>query len=127
MNVQSLEPFLLIAAPFALAFLLEAVVLYLFGIKRLWGAIGSSLLVNLLALAVLYGAGYLMGQLGYVFNGLRLPLQVWLALWWVSVLTDGLLLQAISPGVRSQRIYGSSLVMNTVSCLFLYFFIANTH
>lgn len=127
MNIQSIYPFLLIIAPFAIAFLLEAFVLYFLKIKRFWPSVGVSAAINLLALAVLYGASLLMGKLGYEFNGLQLPLQVMVALWWVSVIVDALLLRRFSKTLPLQRIYLSSILMNTVSYLFLYFFIANSH
>ena len=127
MNIQSIYPFLLIVAPFAIAFLLEAFVIYFSKIKRFWAGLGVSVVVNLLALVVLYGASLLMGKLGYEFNGLQLPLQVMLALWWVSVIVDALLLRSFSKTIPLQKIYVSSIVMNTISFLFLYFFIANSH
>lgn len=127
MNADSIFPFLLIVAPFVFAFLLEAAVFYFFKIKRFWAGIGVTIAVNLLSLAVLYGSSLLLNQLGYEFNGLRLPLQVILALWWLSVVTDGLLLQLFSPKAEKRRVYTASLVMNTLSYLFLYFFITNSH
>ena len=127
MNVESIYPFLLIVAPFAIAFFMEALVIYFFRIKVFWAAIGSSLVVNLVSLAVLYGSSLLLGKLGYEFNGLLLPLQVILFLWWLSVITDGILLQLFSSKTNKKTVYTASIVMNTVTYLFLYFFITNTH
>lgn len=127
MNADSMLPFLLIVTPFAIAFLLEAAVLYFLRIKRFWPAVGISVAVNLLSLAVLYGSSLLLNKLGYEFNGLRLPLQVILACWWLSIIADGLLLQLFSPKAEKRMVYTASLVMNTVSYLFLYFFITNSH
>jgi hypothetical protein len=127
MNADSILPFLLIVAPFAFAFLLEAAVLYFFKFKHFWAGVGTAIAVNLLSLAVLYGSSLLLNKLGYEFNGLRLPLQVILALWWLSVVADGLLLQLFSPKAEKRIVYTASLVMNTLSYLFLYFFITNSH
>lgn len=127
MNVQSITPVLLVIAPFALAFLLEAVVIWRFKIKPFWKSVGLSVFINLLTLCVLFGAGFLIGQLGYRFNGLRVPLQVFLLFWWLSVLVDGLLLQGLARQITTKRIYVSSLVMNAVSYLFLYLFVAYSH
>jgi hypothetical protein len=128
MNIQSLVPFLLILLKsLGIAFLLEALVIYFLKIKRFWPAVGVSVVVNLLALVVLYGAILLMEKLGYEFNGLQLPLQVLLALWWVSVIVDGLLLSAFSPKLPKKTIFLSSIVMNAISYLFLSFFIINNH
>lgn len=127
MNVQSIIPFLLIIAPFALAFLLEALVIYFFKVKRFWGSLGLSILINLFTIGVLYGASLLLTQLGYTMSGFRFPVQVVLTLWWVSVVVDGLLLQVFSQKARSRTVYLSSIVMNTVSYLFLYLFLSNSH
>jgi hypothetical protein len=78
-------------------------------------------------LAVLYGSSLLMGKLGYEFNGLRLPLQVILMLWWLSVIADGLLLQLFNAKTDKRTVFTASLVMNSISYLFLYFFITNSH
>lgn len=127
MNADSILPFLLIVAPFAIAFLLEAAVLYFLRIKRIWPAVGTAIAINLLSLAVLYGSSLLLNKLGYEFTGLRLPLQVILALWWLSVVADGLLLQLFAPKAEKQAVYTASLVMNSLSYLFLYYFITNSH
>lgn len=125
MDVQSIFPFLLIIAPFAAAFFLEAVVIYFFRIKRFWASAGISILVNLVSFAVLYGASLLLGKLGYELNGLRLPLQAFLALWWISVVADGFLLQLFSTGAEKKTTWLCSIVMNSLSYLLFYFFIAN--
>lgn len=127
MNVESIVPFILIITPFAIAFLLEALVIYFFKLKSFWAAVGVAYLMNLLSLAVLYGCSLLLGKLGYEFNGLRLPVQVMLALWWVSVIADALLLQLFAKKAEKSRVYFSSLVMNVFSYLFLYVFIVNSH
>jgi len=127
MNVQSVTPFLLIIAPFVIAFLLEALVIFFFKLKRLWPALGISILINLVALAVLYGASLAIGQLGYHLNGLRLPYPVFFTFWWLSVIVDGLLLQVFSRRSDARKIYLASIVMNTLSFVFLYLFISNTH
>lgn len=126
MNADSFLPFLLLVAPFAIASLLEAIVIYFFKLRLFWPSIGFSLLVNILSLCVLYASSLLMTKLGYEFNGLRLPLQVLLALWWVSVMTDGLLLQLFLKSDR-KKIYTASIAMNSLSFLFLYFFVMNSH
>jgi len=127
MNVQSVTPFLLVIAPFVIAFLLEALVIYFFKIKRFWAALGVAILVNLIALAVLYGASLLISELGYHLNGLRLAFPVFFTFWWISVIVDGLLLQAFSRRSDARRIYLASILMNTLSFVFLYLFISNTH
>lgn len=127
MNVQSVTPFLLIVAPFLVAFLLEAFVIFFFKLRTFWAALVAAFAVNLVTLAVLYGAGLLIGLLGYSLNGLRLPFQVFFLFWWISVVFDGLLLQAFTKRPNTHLIYVASIVMNTVSYLFLYLFISNTH
>jgi hypothetical protein len=127
MNAENILPFFLIVAPFAVAFLLEAIVIYFFTIRRFWPGVGVAFLINLLSLAVLYGSSLLMGKLGYEFNGLRLPLQVILMLWWLSVIADGLLLQLFNAKTDKRTVFTASLVMNSISYLFLYFFITNSH
>jgi hypothetical protein len=57
---------------------------------------------------------------------LRLPLQVVLALWWLSVISDAVLLQFISRTEKA-AVYRSSIVMNVISYFFLYFFIIGSH
>lgn len=123
MNVESILPFFLIAAPFAAAFFLEAMVIYFFKIKSFWPAMVVALAVNLLALAVLYGGSLLAGKLGYEFNGLQIPPQVLLFLWWLSVIADGALLQLLATGAKTKIIYTASIVMNMISYTLLYFFI----
>lgn len=128
MNIESLLPFLLILLrSLGIAFFLEALVIYFFKIKRFWPAVGLSFGLNFLGLVVIYVASWLIGKLGYEFNGLLLPLPVIFALWWISVITDALLLRAFAPQVLPKTVLLSSIVMNTVSYLFLYFFITYSH
>jgi hypothetical protein len=126
MNFDSFLPFILIVAPFAIAFFMEALVIYFFKLKKFWPAIGIAFFINLVSLAVLYAGSMLMTKLGYEFNGLRLPLQVVLALWWLSVISDAVLLQFISRTEKA-AVYRSSIVMNLISYFFLYFFIIGSH
>lgn len=127
MNTESVLPFLLIIAPFAIAFLLEAIVIYFFKLKSFGWSVVASVAVNLFSLVVLYGCSLLLGKLGYEFNGLRLPLQVILALWWLSIISDALLLQLFSPKTEKKVVFSASIVMNSLSYLFIYFFITNSH
>ena len=126
MQFENYYPFLLILAPFAIAYLLEALVIYFFRLKRFWPAIGVSVLINLLTLLILYGSSLLLGKLGYQLNGLLLPLQVVLLFWWLSILTDGYLLQLLTKKAKTERIYLCSILMNTLSWILLYFFILNS-
>lgn len=127
MNIESILPFLLIIGLFVFAFFAEGVVLYFFKVKHFWASIGTSFVVNILSLLVLYACASLVGKLGYELNGLRLPVQVTLFFWWVSVFADALLVQWFAPKTETHRIYLASVVMNSLSYLFLYFFIANSH
>ena len=127
MSTESIVPFLLIIAPFAIAFLIEALVIYFFKLTSFGRSVIVSFAINLFSLAVLYGFGLLMGKLGYEFNGLRLPLQVILTLWWLSVIVDALLLQFFSRKAEKRNLFMASIVMNSFSYLFLYFFITNSH
>ena len=127
MNAESILPFLLILLPFGIAFFIEALVIFFFRIKHFWGALGLSLLINLLVLVLLYAASLLLGILGYEFNGLLLPLQVILFFWWLSIVADGLLLQFFSKKTNKHRVFLASIVMNSLSYLFLFFFITNSH
>lgn len=127
MNTESVLPFLLIIAPFAIAFLLEAIVIYFFKLKSFGKSVLVSVGVNLFSLVVLYGCTLLLGKLGYEFNGLRLPLQVILTLWWLSIISDALLLQLFSPKTEKKIVFSASIVMNSLSYLFIYFFITNSH
>ncbi|HEV7331054.1 MAG TPA: hypothetical protein VGN63_08455 [Flavisolibacter sp.] len=127
MTVESIYPFLLILLPFAIAFFAEALVIYFFKIRRFWASLGISIIINVLTLLLLYGSSLLLGKLGYELNGLLLPLQVILFFWWLSVIVDGALLQMFSQKKEKSQIYVASIVMNTLSYLFLYFFITNSH
>ena len=124
--MESVYPFLLIVAPFAVAFLIEAVIIFLFGIKRFWIALGISLGLNLLSLTILYAGSRIIGNLGYTFDGMLVPLQVLLFFWWLSSVTDGFFLQLFSKETKKETIFLCSTLMNTLSWLFLYFFIITT-
>ena len=123
MHVESYFPFLLILAPFAFAFLAEAVVIYLFRLKALGAALGLGLLINLLSMAVLYGSVLVLGKLGYAVGGLQLPVQVVLFFWWLSILFDGLLLRLFTKNKTTEKIFLCAIAMNSFSWLFLYLFI----
>jgi hypothetical protein len=125
MRLESYYPFLLIIAPFVIATVMEALTIYFFKLKPFWAALAIAISINLLSLVVLYGGSLLAGKLGYSFNGLQLPPPVVSFFWWLSVLTDGLLLQLFSKKAAAKNIYLCSTVMNTLSWLFLYFFITN--
>ena len=127
MTIDSILPFLLIVAPFAIAFFVEALVIYFSRIKRFWPALGLSVVINLVTMAVLYGSSLLLAKLGYEFNGLQLPVQVVLFLWWLSVLADGLLLSLFASNAPRKNVYLASIAMNTISYAFLFFFITNSH
>lgn len=126
MRFESYYPFLLIIAPFAIAYLVEGFVIYFFRLKRFWSALGIAILINLLSLTVLYGSGFLLGKLGYALNGLQLPLQVVLFFWWLSSITDGLLLKIFAKRTEAKSIYLCSIIMNSISWFFLYLFIINS-
>jgi hypothetical protein len=126
MRLENYYPFLLIIAPFAIAYLIEAIVIYFFRLKHFWAAIGLAVLINFLSLIILYGSSLLVGKLGYQISGLLLPVQVVLLFWWLSVITDGFLLQLFTKRAESNRIFVCSIVMNTLSWIFLYFFILNS-
>ena len=127
MTLESTLPFLLILLPFAIAFFVEGLVIYFFKMKRFWSSIGTATIINLLTLLLHYGSSIMLGKLGYEFNGLLLPLQVIFFFWWLSVIVDGALLQLFFLKEEKKRLYVASLVMNTISFLFLYFFITNSH
>ena len=127
MTVESIYPFLLILLPIALAFFAEALVIYFFKIRGFWTSLALSIIINVITLLLLYVSSLLLGKLGYEFNGLLLPPQVMLFFWWLSVIVDGALLQVFSPKKEKRRVYVASIVMNTLSYLFLYFFITNSH
>lgn len=126
MNFESLVPFLLFVAPFVVAFFLEALILCFFKLQTFWIGVGLSFLVNVLSLGMLSFGVRLLSSLGYAFDGMLFPVQAILALWWLSVVVDGLLLQLFIKK-KKEAVYVASLVMNTVSYGFLYFMIANTH
>lgn len=123
MQVESYYPFLLVLAPFAFAFLAEALVIYLFRLKPLGAALRIGLLINLLSLLVIFGGVVLLKAMGYTIGGLQLPLQVILFFWWLSTSTDGFLLRLFTKDLPAEKSFLCSIVMNSVSWLFLYLFI----
>ncbi|HEX8314711.1 MAG TPA: hypothetical protein VF609_06960 [Flavisolibacter sp.] len=131
MDFESIIPFLLILAPFAIAFFMEALVLYFFKVKGFGLSILTSVLINLVALAVVYFLGApLLGKLGYEigqFNGLNLQPQVVAFICWLSIIIDGLLLQLLFRRQERKRLYSASIVMNILSYLFFHFFIVYSH
>ncbi|RYF81830.1 MAG: hypothetical protein EON98_11895 [Chitinophagaceae bacterium] len=128
MNVESFLPFLLILAPFAIAFFIEALVLYFFKLKKFWGSVGVSVLINLVSVALVYFIGsFILSKVGYEFNGLQLQLPVVAFICWVSIIVEGLLLQLFCRTAEKKTIFLASIVMNILSYAFLYFFIANSH
>lgn len=131
MDIESVVPFLLLLAPFAIAFFIEALVIYFFKLKGFWLSIGISILVNLVALAVIYFIGSpVLGAIGYdmgQFNGLNLPVQVVVFLCWLSILIDGFIVQLMLRKQDKKTIYTSATVMNILSYLFLHFFIVYSH
>lgn len=128
MNLEILTPYLIILTPFTIAFLLEAVVIYSFKMKRPWPALGVSILINLISLALFfYAAVPLIGKLNYEVNGLHFPLQLFFFIWWFCTVTDGFLLRLFLRNQPAERIFKVSAVMNACSTLFFYFFIVNSH
>lgn len=131
MNIESLLPFALILAPFILAFFVEALVIYFFKLKKFWGSVGISFAINIISIAlVFYVAGPVLGKLGYEvgqFNGLNLPIQALAFVWWFSLIADGLMLQLVIKNVDRKKIYLASILMNTLSYLFLHLFIEYSH
>ncbi len=128
MNMESLRFLALLFAPFAIAFLIEATVIYFFKLKGLWVSIGLSVLINLITLAVIFfGVMALLGKLHYEFNGLHLPLQVVAFLWWFSSIADGFLFRLFLPKAQMGKAFAASIIMNFASYLFLYLFIVNSH
>ena len=126
MQLETIYPFLLVIGLFAMVCLLEAVVIYFFLLKRPGKAMLLAFTVNLLTLPLLYGSNFFLGKLGYAISGLVFPLQVIFFFWWLSVLFDGLLLQAFTKQRDVARVYVCTLAMNSVSYLFLYFFVIHT-
>ena len=130
MDVESFVPFLLILAPFAIAFFIEALVLYFFKLTSFWMGMMIIIFVNLVSLALIYFVGGpLLGKLGYAgqFNGLNLPVQVIAFLCWLSIIADGLLLGIFLKKKEKKELFAASIVMNILSYLFLHFFIAYSH
>jgi len=131
MDIESVVPFLLLLSPFAIAFFLEALVIYFFKLKRFWVGLGLSVLINLIGLAIIYFVGSpVLGAIGYdigQFNGLNLQTQVVVFFCWLSILIDGLLLQLLIKHPDKKRIYTCSIVMNILSYLFIHFLIVYSH
>ena len=128
MNIESLLPFLLIIAPFAIAFFTESLVIYYFRLQRIWGAIGIAVAINLVVLAIIFFAVMpLLAKLGYEFDGLYLHIQVVAFLGWFSSVADGLLLTLFLHKQNRSKIFAASILMNFLSYLFLYIFIVNSH
>lgn len=128
MNIEGIIPFLLIIAPFAIAFLLEAIVLYYFRLLRLGPSIGMAIAINLFCLAlIVFAVMPLLTNLGYGLTGLDLPIQVVVFLWWFSSVADGLLLTLFLRREAKPKIFTASILMNFLSYLFLYIFIVNSH
>jgi len=128
MNVESLFPFFLLFTPFLFAFIIEGLVIYFFRIKAFWTSLGIAFLINLISIGLINFIGaFLLSKIGYELNGLDLPLRVVLFLCWFSVLTEGFMLQFLARGHDKKTIFLASIIMNALSYLFLYFFIANSH
>ena len=127
MDIESVMPIVLLLSPFIVAFLLEALVIYFFKLKRFWVSLGLSVLVNLICIVVIYFVGSpLLGAMGYEFgqfNGLNLQIQVIVFLCWFSILVEGLVLQLLLPKHDKKTIYLASILMNILSFLFLHLFI----
>lgn len=129
MNIESLDLFLLVLAPFLAVFIIEALVIYFFKLKGFWVSLGLSIVANLLSFALIYfAAAPLLSLLGYdlgKFNGLNLSLPVVSFLTWFSIIVDGVLLQLLNRQLDRKRIFIASIVMNILSYFFFYFFIIN--
>jgi hypothetical protein len=65
MQFETVYPFLLLIAPFAIAFGMEAAAIYLFRLNRLLTSVGNSIIINLFSLPILFGSSMLLGKLGY--------------------------------------------------------------
>jgi Na+/melibiose symporter-like transporter len=76
---------------------------------------------------VLYGFGLLLGRLGYNLSGLQVPLPAVAFLWWLSMIIDALLLQLFLKGKDRKQLFLCSIIMNTVSYLFLYVIVSYDH
>ena len=127
MNVDIIYPFLLLIAPFLFAFILESIIIYFFRLESFGRSLVLSLLLNLATLLILYVAGIILLKILNSMNSLLLPLQVVFFFWWLSVLADGFLLQLFAKKAGRQKLYICSLVMNSVSYLFLALFIQYSH
>lgn len=131
MTIESFLPFLLILAPFLIAFTLEAAVMAVYKLKPFWACLGISVLVNLVSIALLYFvASAILSLFGYDtanFNGFILAPQSVVFLCWFSIIAEGLLLRLFIRKARRKTIFLASIVMNALSFLFLYFFIVNSH
>ncbi|HZH67424.1 MAG TPA: hypothetical protein VEY10_21205 [Flavisolibacter sp.] len=128
MNAESLLPFLFIIAPFAIAFILEAIVLYYFRLQPVKRIIGITIAINLISVGIIFFAAMpLLAKLGYQFNGLNLPPQLVVFLWWFSSVVDGVTLTLFLRKHDKARLFMASILMNFLSYLFLYIFIVNSH
>ena len=131
MSLESLTPLFILFAIFLIAFLIEALVIYFFKLKKFWASFGISVLVNLVSLTLIYYvAAALLHTLGYdvgKFNGLNLQLPVVAFLWWFSTVVEGLLLCFFFSKRELKKVFTASILMNFLSFLFLYVFIVNSH
>ena len=131
MNVESLDLFLLVLAPFLAVFLIEALVMYFSKLKGFWASLGLSIVINLVSLALIYfAAAPFLSLLGYdlgKFNGLNLSLPVVSFLTWFSIVIDGILLQLLNRKLDRKKIFIAAIVMNILSYFFFYFFIINSN
>ena len=128
MNIESLAPLLLILAPFLIAFFMEALVINFFKLKSFWPAVGVAIIINLLSIGLVYFiASFILSKVGYEFNGLQLALPVVAFIWWVSIIAEGLLLRLFCRNQKREKLFQASIVMNTISYLFLYFIVVNSH
>jgi hypothetical protein len=126
MNIGSFDLVLIPLALLFLLFLIEALVIYFFKLKRFWASLGISAVVNLLSGVVLYFIGsFIVPKLGYEINGF--PLPVIALLWWVSVIVDGLLLQLVCRNREQKDVFLASLLMNSLSYLSFMLIVSNSH
>lgn len=131
MNLESLDLFLLVLAPFLAVFVIEALVMFFFKLRGFWASLGLSILVNLISFILIYfAASPFLSLLGYdlgKFNGLNLSLPVVSFLTWFSIVIDGIMLQVLNRQLDRKKIFVASIVMNILSYFFFYFFIINSN
>lgn len=131
MTIESFLPFLLILAPFLIAFTIEAAVMALYKLKSFWTCLGVSVLLNLISFTLLYFiASPILSLFGYNtanFNGFVLAPQAVAFLCWFSIVAEALLLQFFIRKAQKKSIFSASILMNALSFLFLYLFIVNSH